>query len=107
MGVEYRNETIVGVYAGQTMEDVINFLVSKGVIADYDEYCDAYNEDREELFASIYGGELVCVCENLWSGEGYYFGFEPYSWKDYATLLVEFEQLTGYAGDVHEFVKVF
>lgn len=107
MGVDYRSQTVVGIYAGNTMEDVIDLLTTHGLVDGYDDYCDNHCEDREMLMSSLFEGRYELFLENSWSGEGYYLGVESDDWREYDNLINQFNKQTGFNGDVHTFTKVF
>lgn len=101
MGVSYDSMT----YAGEYFDDVqqiAEMLLKQGVIEiDDDENCADFDSDT----LSVLSG-LDIQCENYWSGEGFYVGFQAYDWKGYQCLMDEYKRITGRDAEIHDFVQV-
>jgi len=105
MGVCYDSMTYVGIYAGHTKDDAEQYLIAKGLLK-AGELEAVYGDDIQAM--SGQGFPLNVQCENYWSGEGWYVGFEthPSSYKDFDGLIEEFNKLTGDIAEVLTFEQV-
>lgn len=101
MGAQYDSMT----YAGEYFDDVqqiAEMLVEQGVIEiDDDDNCADIDSDTLRVLSG-----LEIQCENYWSGEGFYVGFESCDWTNYQNLLDEYKRITGRDGEIHDFVQV-
>lgn len=105
MGVCRDSMIYVGVHAGDTKKDAENFLIKAGLLKD-GELESEYDGDIQAMFDR--GFPLNVQCENYYSGEGYYVGFEVYAgdYKEFDALSEEFEKLTGVKAEVISFTQV-
>lgn len=106
MGVEYRDMTYIGVYAGSRVTDAEKYLIAKGLLEE-DELDEKYDGDIQAMYDM--GFPLKVQCECYYSGEGWYIGFEthPSSYKDFDGLLARFKEITGDDGEVLSFTQVY
>jgi hypothetical protein len=105
MGASYDSMTYVGIYAGDTKDDAEQYLIVKGLLK-AGELEAVYGDDIQAM--SNRGFPLNVQCENYWSGEGWYVGFEthPSSYKDFDGLIADFKKLTGDDAEVLTFEQV-
>lgn len=101
MGVEHSSYTYVGEYF-EDVESIACMFIEQGLLVlDTDDSVEDFDSD---VLMELSG--LDITCENCYTGEGYYVGFEAYDWKHFQQLLDEYKKITGREGDVHNFVKV-
>ncbi len=103
MGVAYSSETVIGEYF-ETRLNIAEALFKRGFIEGLSEE-DLEEIDLEELVESI-DDTLSIVCENAWSGEGFYLGYEGYDWRNYEHLISEYTLLVKGHAEVHQFTRV-
>lgn len=105
MSVDYDSMTYVGVYAGDSKEDAESYLINCGLLKE-GELEDKYGDDIQYMFRM--GFPLQVQCENYFTGEGYYIGFETFasSYKDFDGLITKFKELTGDDAEVITFTQV-
>lgn len=104
MGVECSSCTYVGIYAGDSKDDVEEYLIAKGLLK-VGELDSAYGGDIGDMYDQ--GFPLSVKCANLYTGEGWYLGFETdvSEYRLFDDLLTEFKNLTGEDGDVITFER--
>jgi hypothetical protein len=105
MSIDYDSMTYVGVYAGDRPADAEQYLIDKGLLQ-IGELVEKYGDDIQYMFRM--GFPLQVQCENCWTGEGWYIGFEthPSSYKDFDGLIQRFAELTGDTAEVITFTRV-
>lgn len=103
MGVEYSTKTVIGEYF-ETRVDIAEALFKRGFIEGLSEE-DLEEIDLEELVWAL-DNTLSIVCENAWSGEGFYLGYEDYDWRNYEHLISKYTLLVKGQGEVHQFTRV-
>lgn len=105
MGVEYRDMTYIGVYAGESRQDAEKYLIAKGLLVE-GELEEKYDDDIQAMYDQGFPLKVQCQC--YYSGNGYFIGFEthPSSYKDFDGLLSLFKNITGDDGEVLSFTQV-
>lgn len=105
MSISYDSMTYVGIYAGDNREDAEQYLISKGLLKS-GELESAYGDDIQYMYKL--GFPLQVQCENYWTGDGWYIGFEthPSSYKDFDGLIAKFKELTGDDAEIITFEQV-
>lgn len=105
MGASYDSMTYVGIYAGETKDDAEQYLIDKGMLK-VGELDSSFGGDIQYMHRM--GFPLNVQCENYWTGQGYYIGFETYpsSYKDFDGLIADFKKLTGDDAEVLTFEQV-